>query len=216
MRYSLAMLVGFAWALATGTAPSVAGLIPTTPFTGSFQESWEGFAADGAFLPDPTTVMGGEATISYNWMRVYRPGTIDQGLGDSGSAQAVDGAQGLGCVSNLGTEIVFASPVVAFGGYWGVATQSGAPSGILFDFYDDSDALIDSGAIAYSDPAGTGALMWAGWTSDVPIKRVTFTGFGNHTATDFLQANVPEPGTIALLGMAAIGFLLVGRFYRKR
>lgn len=180
------------------------------PFVGDLTETWEGFPnyQDGPFfLDDPTDIMGGNASISNPFMVVYEPGAgATFGLGSSGSAQVWDGTKGMGV--NLGDQtvvITFDLPIFSFGAYWGAATRAGFPDPNTIDvaFYDLDGGLIDTAAFQYShSETGDGGLDWHGWSSTTVIGRVEFTG--DFVVIDGLQALVPAPGAVALLGLGGL------------
>ena len=196
-------------------------IAPIGSFTGSLQESWESFpnASDDPdiFMDDPTTIMGGAATISNSRMVIYEAGVVDFNLLSSGFAQAHDGAKGMGLNFSAQTATIeFASSVTSFGGYWGAVTGGGFPdpATVSFDFFDSTNTLIDSKSFTYSRTGiGDGLLEWHGWSSTVPIKSLTYTG--DYVVNDYLQANpIPEASTYALFGLGTLGLMVWRR--RKR
>lgn len=95
------------------------------------------------------------------------------------------------------------------------------------DYFGDTDTLLLE---AYAGAGGTGALLasatigYAGGfptieiltvTSDTPFLSVRFIGgsgaFPNSVYYDNIVATVPEPATLALLGVALLGLLALGR-----
>ncbi len=115
--------------------------------------------------------------------------------------------QGFGNTGN----ITFNTPVVDYGAYWAAWTDpqfGGDPAMVSVSFFDSSNALIDSVSFSYSH-AGLfdGGLEWHGWSSTVPIKRITYSE--DYVTVDGLQANpVPEPTT---LGLLCIGGMFLAR-----
>ncbi len=166
----------------------------------------------GYTLPDPTTIMGGVASISNPYMSVYLTNSDTSfGLGSSGNAGVADGDKGMG-LNGFGqtATIIFASPVADCGAYWGVGTPPPAPSypgdpapnTISFTF---SDGSVDSFSYFAADHSGT--LDWHGWHFSAGITSMSFSG--DFAAVDGLQANiVPEPAT-ALLGAMGIALLVL-------
>ena len=196
-------------------------IAPIGPFTGSLQESWESFpnAFDDpdTFMDDPTTIMGGAASISNPLMVIYEPGVATFSLLDSGNAGIVDGDKGMGLnAATQAATVEFAAPVTSFGGYWGAVTGSPFPNPatVSFDFFDGANNLIDSKSFTYSRTGiGDGLLEWHGWSSTVPIKSLTYTG--DYVVNDYLQANpIPEASTYALFGLGTLGLMVWRR--RKR
>ncbi|HUU94735.1 MAG TPA: PEP-CTERM sorting domain-containing protein [Phycisphaerae bacterium] len=198
------------------TVPALAAVIPVGPFVGDLQESWESFQNywddPDHFMDDPSLIFGGTAEISNAYMVVYEPSAgVGFGLGYYGNAQVVDGTKGHGLDTGWpasSATINFDDPVLQFGGYWGAADIDGYPTvPIGFDFYDGDGELIDSVTVQYGDDTGQGTLMWFGWSSDVGIETVVYTG--SFVVNDYLQATlVPEPASLALL---ALGVLVLRR-----
>jgi len=191
-----------------------ADVIPTSPFTGTTSESWESFATtfgnEQLFLPDPTVIMGGQATVSHPQMDVYQSsGTFFLvGLGTSGFALTADGIKGMtiGGLSQTAV-IVFDIPVSQFGAYWAAYTDppfASDPAVYDISFFDESSALIGTQQFTYTrSQQHDGLLEWHGWSSTVPIKRVSYTS--NYPTVDGLQADpVPEPAALAPLSFAAL------------
>lgn len=204
-------------AVGMGASFASAQITPIGQFSGQISETWESFQhyqQNPNFYEDangPISTFGGAASVSSPFsgqggiIVVYNPGAgATFGLGNYGSAQVSDGAQGSGVNTGFPgapISINFATPVVDFGGFWGAADIFGDPTvPIVFDFYDVSGGLIGSQTIQYSAP-GDGALVWAGWNSVTPVASVVYTG--DYVVNDGLQANyVPTPGALALLGLS--------------
>jgi hypothetical protein len=204
-------------ALALASSPAVrADLIPIGPFTGELSEGWESFPTsqgEGDFLPNPTVIMGGAATIWNPFMVVYEPGVWDFTLSGSGYAQTADGAKGMGIDRpQQTTSISFAEPVVRFGAYWAATTGpiNGDPANISVSFFDEADTPIGSDIFTYSRPHD-GLLEWHGWFSSISVAKVTYTE--DRVVTDALQASlIPEPSTCCV---ALLLLLLLGRARRR-
>lgn len=182
------------------------------PFAGSLQESWESFSNyyddPSYFMDNPTVIMGGAAQISYPQMVVYQPGYAAFGMNPYGLAQVVDGIKGHGIVNPAAATVIdFLAPIVDFGGYWGATNYHSSdptvPTPITFDFYDMNGALSDSVVVQFSDSTAGGNLTWYGWQSDTPLSRIVYTG--DAVVNDYLQANVPAPGSLAVLALAGAG-----------
>jgi len=195
------------------------------PFTGTYTESWEEFNNynQGPFyLSNPTTIMGGEASIADAHMIVYDPNAASFGLGTSGSAQVSDGKQGmllyesLTLLGNGTATITFTNPVSEFGAYWAESTGGvlSDPNTVSLSFFDVFNNLIGTESFQYSHKGTSdGGLDWHGWSSTTPIGSLSYTG--DFVATDGLQANpvVPEPASVTL---ASLGTFLVGATVWRR
>ena len=214
------------------------------PFTGEMQESWESFPNSNStldtlghrsFLTESTSVFQGNAIFAHPKAGIYEPHVANFNLGSSGPAQSYDGNKGVGLESTgplIGpgyvepASITFSTPLIAFGGYWGAATDYlFDPEIIEFQFFDEQENIIGVEDVVYTrsylvDESqmifwGDGQLQWAGWQFDVPMKRVVFGG--GSIVTDFLQANrIPEPSTLALLVWTAGSLLIAKPGQRQR
>jgi hypothetical protein len=179
---------------------SRAGLTPVAPFPGLYSETWESFPVTAPleiYLPDPTVIMGGSASISHPSMFTYNI----RDLGTSGYAVPSDGTilLGIDSIVHGPATITFTVPIDRFGAYWGAATTIviGDPALIQVQFFDESDILIGTDVLSYSRP-GDGVLEWQGWASDIPIKKIVYAE--DYVVIDGLQANpVPEPVALALI-----------------
>ena len=153
-----AAIMGLWGMLAAPYASAVITPIPS-PVVGNLTETWESFPNYAPLvtnLTDPTSIMGGGASISNSVMVVYEPGVADFGLGDSGFAQVSDGAKGMG-INNSGetTTITFTSPVSNFGAFWGAATGAGflpSPGTITISFFDVFSLPIGTDPFTYVRP----------------------------------------------------------------
>lgn len=190
-------------------AAQASATIELAPFIGETSESWESFPNyvdyTPIYLPNPTPILGGTATIVQPRMVVYEPGIAEFYLTSSGYAQVSEGERALGI--NVGpdaaTTILFDEPVDQFGAYWGATTEFSTPSGIDVYFYDDH-TLVDSVAFGYDrSPEFDGKLEWHAWHTDQPFDRLVFVG--DYVVIDGLQASSPEPASLllALLAVAA-------------
>jgi hypothetical protein len=194
-------------------SPALAGLIAVPPFAGAFSETWESFPASHGepiqYLPDPTPIMAGFATIANPQMFVF-DSLAPVGLGSSGPAQPSDGANAM-TLSGLAqtASIVFSQPALRFGAHWGAVgspfTPSiGDPALIAVSFYDSSNTLVGTDVFPFSrTPTGDGLLEWHGWASTIPFIRLTYTE--DQVVIDGLQADlVPEPAALFPLVLGAL------------
>ncbi|MBK7405513.1 MAG: PEP-CTERM sorting domain-containing protein [Phycisphaerales bacterium] len=191
---------------ATIAGVATAGITPVSPFTGTLQETFESFQniRDNPNVyqdaSGPFPIFLGAATMVGPSTAIYRPGYANFSLGSNGFAQVADGAQGAG-LNGLGAWTIRFGPTGAsdFGGYWSYLPDF--HHNMSFDFYDPTGSLLGSDSLTVND--NSGALHWAGWTSTSPIATVVITG--DFMAGDYLQANVPAPGALVLLGLGALG-----------
>lgn len=205
------ILVGVA--LQIHAKPAAAQIVPVGPFTGQFSETWESFPVrptdPPTYLPDPTAIMGGFATISNPQMVVFS-NSAPVGLGSSGPARSSDGVNAMALANHAATAtIVFSQPVARFGAFWGADTAPfdpavGDPALVAVNFYDSLGSLIAANAFAYSRTQfGDGQLEWHGWLFSDPVARLTYTE--DIPVIDGLQADpVPEPSVAALMTFAAL------------
>jgi hypothetical protein len=169
-----------------------------TPFYGNAIETWD--ELPGGDASSPLSIFGGLATISgdypFIWTTAYSLGTPGGlGLGPF-DARAFDGTHGyVTSVSGGSADIVFATPVTDFGGYWGYSADGYPPA--IFTFYDSHGSVIGSEDFTYTSPNNDGTLEWQGWHSSVPIGSISYTGYW--VADDSLRiVTVPEPGISVL------------------
>lgn len=188
-------------------AAQASAIVELAPFTGERSESWESFPNyvdyTPIYLPNPTPILEGTATIHNPRMVIYEPGVAEFYLTSSGYAQASEGERALGI--NVGpdaaTTILFSEPIDQFGAYWGATTEFSTPSGIDVFFFDDH-ALIDSVAFGYDrTPQFDGKLEWHAWRTDEAFNRLVFVG--DYVVIDGLQVSSPEPSSLLLALLAA-------------
>lgn len=190
-----------------------AQLTSTGPFVGTMSEGFESFPNyddNGSVGNASLTVFGGfgefvSASGAQNW--IYEPGVADWGLIDNGSATVNGGAKGLGLYddgSSVDSTLTFDADATSFGGYFNVVNDGGTPQPLNLTFRDSVGAQIDSTQVVTNIG---GSLVWFGWTSTVGIRSIQFSG-GEAPVMDDLQINaVPEPASMAILGLGAAALL---------
>ena len=87
-------------------------------------------------------------------------------------------------------------------------------------YYDAGNALFGQGSLIGTVGSGTGAFSGSadgGWSPNAPYSVTEIltltTGAGMTVFSGDFTVNVPEPGTLALIGLALLGFAAV---YRRR
>ncbi|RYG26465.1 PEP-CTERM sorting domain-containing protein [bacterium] len=193
-------------ALASLVAAAGHAQISTTGvFTGSLNEGFEGFNnynQGSTYLSNPTSIMGGAASLTSTWGVVYQPGPAGFGLGGRGMATVSNGSKAFGLNTSVGvTSLTFSQSISQFGGYF---NHDSSGNGVKFRFYDENDAQIGSDMFS-TIPFGN-QMTFVGFDSTVGIKRVEYSG--SYVVADGLRANVqavPEPASMAALGLGALG-----------
>lgn len=214
-KTTMKFLPGFVLILslsATALPLAQAAIAPVGPFSGAISETWESFLNSPPFLPNPTAIFGGGASVSGSRMAVYSPGGLF--WGSSGDAQVADGVKGM-VIDEFSstTTISFATAVSSFGGYWGAATVAPDLTGlVMLSFFDAGGGLIGSDSFTYDHSSNSdGVLDWHGWMSTTAIKSLTYGG--DFVANDGLQANlvnsIPEPEIYAMMivGLGVLSFV---------
>lgn len=178
----------------------------TGPFVGAMSEGFESFPnyIDNGFSGvDTLVIMGGGATFNgNNDMWVIEDNVAGWGLGNNGSAYAYTGVKELGMFNNSTNTVTltFSTAVSAFGGYFQTCDASYG----TFDlwFYDGGNNLLGTESFTTGS-----AHEWRGWEHAAGIAYVLMSG-NAAPAMDDLQANaVPEPATLAALGLGAAAML---------
>jgi hypothetical protein len=211
------LAIAIALSLFTFGSPQSCGALTTTgPFVGTMSESWESFPQfTGVYLPSPTTIMGGHASIASPQMAIYGPN--QSSIGTSGIVQLADGVRGLMLnYFNQTATITWSTPVTEFGSYFAAATLPPPypdPTPVTLQFFSPGGSLIEATSFTYSHSATQdGGLDWHGWVSSQPIGSVSLTG--DFLVMDGLQAiTVPEPNACWLAGgiIAAVAYRRRGK-----
>ncbi|MEP6754172.1 MAG: PEP-CTERM sorting domain-containing protein [Chthonomonadales bacterium] len=222
--------------LITSLAPvAKSQLSATGPFVGNLSENFEGFnnyvttlinnGFTTGYESSPASVFGGAATLTNNTLYVAQPGSVNFGLGTSGTLVQHDGVKAMGVDNFLSNSTFgFSSPIFRFGGYFGTNTNYGTT--FMLSFFDASNVQIGSTQTLSYDHSntGNGILDWYGFNSTIGVKRVVVKG--TEYAYDGLQASttplisqegVPEPGlVVSLIGAGTVGGLTFIRRRRSR
>ena len=107
--------------------PAGAVINPIGPFVGVYSETWESFPRylpSQTYLPNPSDIMGGFASISSPLMGVYQPTAGDFiSLSSNGFAKTSDGVKAMWLDSTPATAtITFDAPIGSFGAYWSASS----------------------------------------------------------------------------------------------
>lgn len=186
------------------TSPNVQATVTAMgEFQGYYAETFESFTP-GLFT-DGSPILGGTATLygaNDNSTFIYTqssPNTFNLG---ASNAKVNGGLNGFGATFGA-PAIVFASPVLTFGGFFGGFNNPSA--NIHVTFLDNNGDLIDLVDVPYSN--GTGTLEWHGWLSDTGIKTIIFHGEGpdDQFVMDSLEAVMVPEVSHWLFGAAMLG-----------
>jgi hypothetical protein len=100
MRFSFTIGGGVFLLPALWAVPAGAVISPVGPFVGTYSETWESFPRflpSQTYLPNPSDIMGGFASISNAWMDVFQPTAGDHfSLQSNGFAIPSDGVKAMG------------------------------------------------------------------------------------------------------------------------
>ncbi|PQO45398.1 PEP-CTERM sorting domain-containing protein [Blastopirellula marina] len=190
-----------------------AGIVTVDPFTGTLQESFEDQPFDQGNLFD-----GDGAFSSSMPMEGFIQSVSNAGGGElGGTILAQEGDRFIYHVFSQGNSVFeFDGAIDHFGGYFNSLYQTG--SGSTISFYNGA-TLVDTVNI----DVGFGEWIWQGWTATdgdtfdrVSIDHNTVSlGPYNAIYMDNLQAgsiaSVPEPSSMLLFGMSALGVGIVAR-----
>jgi hypothetical protein len=196
-RASLLFAVCCAALLAAGE--SHAQLASISPFPGQLVETFESFST--SFTTSPLSIMNGAARIeTADSISIYDAASWIFSLGSSSEnaprvcALGANGPRGVGIEKGFGlaqANIIFTSPVNAFGAFWGAGTSETNPATITVEFVDVANQSIGvPQTFTYLRPSGDGALEWHGWSSDVPIAAVRVGVNGPTFVADDLRATL--------------------------
>lgn len=222
MKTTAAM--GLALGMGAGLVYGQSTFTPVGPFSGNLNETWESFPnyrqQPGTYLPDPVSIMGGAATISYPALAVYQPSVPEAtfSLTGYGEAQTADGLKGLGLdAQHQAATIRFNSSVMMFGAFWGASDYSDATPQISVSFFDANDDWLGATTFPYHPGNRNGELLWQGWKFSQPVSTLVVNG--DFLAMDGLRvkSDVPEPAeTVVLASFSLLGFALWRRRHSFR
>ena len=200
--------------------PAQAGLVPLAlqDLQSNDQIDWGSLGGDLTALAPPTgltTLMGLAATVSGpTALAVFSGSTYNA---DFLAGDFVISAYDLNTFTALlaGIQIDLPAHIRGFGAQ--VQVNSYGPFSATLDAYDSTLTLLGSitiGGINGANGDGSAAFLGAG-SSDTDIARVVITSDGAALALDTAYLNVaPEPSTM-LLGVSALGALLLRRKHSR-
>lgn len=193
---------------------------PIEPFVGQFSEGFESFRPGE--IVGPVDILNGQGVLSgvnptypvnpfYVW-ESFGGFSLDDLTVNEGHVVAApfDGTQGLSLQTVLSVDpiarIDFQQPVKDFGGYWVHAVTSETNGPITLTLFGAAGSAIASVEIVYDYAGLQGESQWFGWSSDVPIHAITFTG--PWAGVDGIQINVvPEPNSMLMLLVASLALV---------
>jgi len=193
-----------------GTAKAMA--IPTiytdrTTFeaaVGAFAaEDFESFLADTPFHTVPVDVgaftisMTGSPSTDYNFIDLAPPDTSETDVNGTTNMRVFTNTNAGAPSDNL--VFTFDTPISAFG----------ADFRSLNDVFARTQIVVGGDTLALPIAGSSGLFSFFGFTSVTPFDTVTFEGLANDVYgidnVTFASASVPEPTTLALLGVALAG-----------
>jgi hypothetical protein len=182
------------------TSFAAADIMPIGQFTGDMSETFEDNLGSGTYPEVPLfegnaildDTLSGIAVITEWWE------------GGGGRLEPYEGEL-FGGTPTGSQVITFSTPITQFGGY--ISTVS-TFSNATVSFFDEDGQVMEN-LLAEITPV---TWAWQGWTSDVPISKIQFTGsgpMGNRPVQfDNLEVVfVPEPTALAIFALGA-GVLL--------
>ena len=149
---------------------------------------------------------GGSSTSNH----AVNPGVFDHTNDSSGTVWYDNG--------NNVMSMTFSTPVVIPSFYY--ANYSGGTFNIQFQAYSGASLVFDSGSFSYNQVNGPngGGYDWIQETAlaNTPITSLVITGQNYQQIDDItVNAAVPEPASLCLFGLGAVGLLTVARRRRN-
>jgi hypothetical protein len=202
-----------------GNSVSEAAISVVAPFAGQFSEGFESFPNYNSGVVDSLDIASGNALfesdpVGSSQLWIYEPSAgATWGLGDYGPATPHNGVKGLGLYDNgiagVNVTLTFDQLVSRFGFYYATDDNVSGVSTMTVQLFDVSG--VQQGANQVLDSLSSNHV-WAGWSSDTPIKSARFTTNIAPVLDDVQFDVVPEPSTALLL----IGLIAVPGVVRRR
>jgi hypothetical protein len=186
-------------------------------FTSPLTETWESFPLDFLtnHIPTSVPILNGGASAKGASLVTYIPGVFGPGHFGLGpfTAKVHDGKQGFGVSSSQASvTFSFAEPIIRFGGFWGISSDT---QPVKVTFLDADDEVLGTTEFFYSRPNNDGTLEWHGWQISTPVTKVTMSGaFFVNDALRVTQ--VPEPSSAVLIAIGALAFTSSRTYRRER